>query len=113
MGAGTMMGTGLMSGASDGGFTWQAVQTGTTFNGSVTMPGHMGSGSMTMSGTLNGDTGTFTMTMTNVTTGSGVCTITATGSCQFDTALQQMHGTYSGTNSCTGPFSGQINLTHR
>ncbi len=113
MGGGSMMGAGMMSGQPDGGVAWQVTQTGSTFSGSVTMPGHMGGGTMTMSGTLNGRTGTFTMTMPNVTTANGTCTITATGTCDFDDAMQQMRGTYSGTNSCTGPFSGQIAMTRR
>ncbi len=45
---------------------------------------------------------------------SGTCNATATGTFDMDDMMTQLHGTYTGMNSCTGPFDhGQMDMTHR
>jgi hypothetical protein len=38
------------------------------------------------------------------------CSGTATGTFTIDPATGQMRGTYAGTSTCMGPFSGQLTL---
>ena len=109
---GSMMGAG-MSGAMMGSMTWQVTQTGNTFSGTMQFPGYQG-GTMMVSGSLNGKTGTLTMTMPMGSTMTGGCSATGTGTFDMDDTMTQMHGTYVGTNSCSGPFDhGQISLVRR
>ena len=113
---GSMMGSG-MTGSMMGNMTWTIVQTGNTFTGTMQFPGYMGGGGqMAVSGTINGSTATFTMTMPSgsMMAGSVTCTATATGTFDFDALMTQMHGSYGGTNSCSGPFNqGQMTMTRR
>lgn len=84
--------------------TWQITQTGNTFTGTMQFPGYAGA-MMTVSGTIAGNTATFTMT----TAGGGMmatCTARATGTLDLNTLIAEMHGTYSGSNTCSGSFNG-------
>jgi len=68
---------------------------------------------MTVSGTMSGHSGTFTMTMPSGSMMMAGCTAGASGTFDMDDLMTQMHGTYSGTNSCTGAFDhGQMSF-HR
>lgn len=108
---GSMMGAGLTS-AMMASTTWTVTQNGNAFSGTMQFPGHMGGG-MTVSGTMNGTTGTFTMTMSPGSMMSGLCSATATGTFDMDDMMTLFHGTYAGTNSCTGPFDhGDVSLHH-
>lgn len=109
---GSMMGAG-MSGAMMGSMTWQVTQTGNMFSGTMQFPGYQG-GTMMVSGSLNGKTGALTMTMPMGSMMTGGCSATATGTFDMDDTVSQMHGTYVGTNSCSGPFDhGQMSLVRR
>ena len=55
---GSMMGAG-MSASMMGNTTWNVTQAGSTFSGTMQFPGYQG-GTMVVSGTMNGRTGTFT-----------------------------------------------------
>jgi len=108
---GTMMGAG-MSASMMGNMTWQITQTGNTFTGFMQFPGYGGSG--TVSGTINGKTATFTMTMPIGSMMTATCTATGNGTFDMDDLMTQMHGTYSGSNTCAGPFDhGQMSMTRR
>lgn len=104
---GSMMGAGMM-----GTPTWTITQTGNSFSGTMQLPGHMG-GQMTVSGTISGNTCTYTMTMPAGSMMSGQCTATASGACDVDSMMTQFHGTYTGMNSCTGPFNQGNMSMHR
>jgi hypothetical protein len=107
--SGTMMGVGT-SPAMMGTMTWQITQTGNRFTGTMQFPGYSGHGPMSVSGTVDGTTATFTMTMPGGMMG-GTCTATATGTFDIDALFRQMHGTYAGTNACRGPFSqGRLSM---
>ena len=107
---GTMMGAG-MSPSMMGNMTWQITQTGNAFTGTMQFPGYTG-GMMTVSGTINGHTATFTMTIPGGGMMSGTCTAVANGTFDMDDLMTQMHGTYSGSNTCTGMFNGgQMSMT--
>ena len=107
---GSMMGAGLtVSMMND--TTWTVTQSGSTFSGTMRFGGHMGGG--TVSGVMNGHSGTFTMTMPSGSMMSGQCSATATGSFDIDDMMSEFRGSYSGMNSCTGAFvRGQV-LMHR
>ena len=63
---------------------------------------------------MNGNTGTFRMTPRGGAVMTGGCSATVTGTFDMDDMRTQMHGSYGGTNSCSGPFSsGQMSLAHR
>ena len=113
--SGSMMGSG-MSGATAGSTTWQVTQNGSAFSGTMHLPGYGGNAIM-VSGIMNGKTGTYTMTMPTGSMSSmmsGNCTSTATGTFDMDDMMTQLHGTYAGTNSCGGPFSGgQMSMLHQ
>ncbi len=109
---GSMMGAGL-SASMMGNTTWNITQTGSAFSGTMQFPGYQG-GTMAVSGIMTGNTGTFTMTIPAGSMMTGGCSATATGTFDMDDMRTQMHGTYTGTNSCSGPFnSGQMSLAHR
>ena len=109
---GSMMGAGL-SASMMGNTTWNITQTGSTFSGTMQFLGYRG-GTMTVSGVMTGNTGTFTMTMPAGSMMTGSCSATSTGTFDMDDMRTQMHGSYTGTNSCSGPFnSGQMSLAHR
>ena len=102
------MGPGMMG--SVGSMTWLITQTGNSFTGTVGFGGFHASARMTMTGTFSGDGGTFTITMPNNSMPMGTCSGTAAGTFAIDPVTGQMRGTYSGTNTCMGPFSGQLTL---
>jgi hypothetical protein len=114
--SGTMMGAG-MTPAMMGNMTWEVTQTGNTFTGVMRFPGFPGHGSMTVTGTIDGNTARFTMTMP----GGGMmgmmgatCTATATGTFDVDAFFAEMHGTYAGTTLCGGHFDrGRISMARR
>ena len=109
---GSMMGAGL-SASMMGNTTWNITQTGSTFSGTMQFPGYQG-GTMMVSGTMNGNSGTFTMTIPAGSMMTGGCSANSTGTFDMDDMRTQMHGSYGGTNSCSGPFnSGQMSLAHR
>ncbi len=107
---GSMMGAGL-SPAMMNNATWDITQTGSTFSGTMRFAGYMARGPMTVSGTIAGTTANFTMTIPVGSMMSGACTATATGTFDMDDLMTQMHGVYTGSNTCTGPFDhGQLSL---
>lgn len=109
--SGSMMGAGLAS-AMMLNTTWTLTQTGSTFSGSMRFAGHSGRPASVF-GTLNGRSGTFTITMPSGSMMMGTCTATANGTFDMDDTMAQLHGTYSGLNTCTGPFDqGEISM-HR
>lgn len=110
--SGSMMGAGLTS-AQMNSAQWMVTQNGASFSGTMQFPGYRMGGTMTVTGTMNGHTGTFTMTMPSGSMMMAGCSATASGSFDMDDMVTQMHGTYSGTNSCTGAFDhGQMSF-HR
>ena len=111
--SGTMMGAG-MSASMMSGMTWQVTQTGNSFTGTMQFPGYAGRGPMTVSGTINGNTATFTMTLPGGNMMSATCTAVASGTLDIDDLFTQMHGTYAGVNACGGPFDhGQMSMLRR
>ena len=107
------MGMGMPRG-SMGSMTWLVTQTGTTFTGPVTFANYRGNGSMQVSGTMNGKTGTFTMTMPNGTMPMAGCSGQVTGTFDMDDMMVRMTGAYTGSTTCNGPFDhGQMTLTRQ
>ena len=110
--SGSMMGAG-MSPAMMSNATVTITQNGMTLTGAARFAGYPG-GPMTFSGTATDHAGTFTMTAPIASMMMGTCTATATGTFDMDDMMTQLHATYSGSNSCTGPFDhGQMSLTRR
>jgi hypothetical protein len=110
--SGSMMGAGLTS-AQMSNAQWTITQNGASFAGTMQFGGYMMGGTMTVSGTMSGHSGTFTMTMPSGSMMMAGCTAGASGTFDMDDLMTQMHGTYSGTNSCTGAFDhGQMSF-HR
>ena len=57
---------------------------------------------------------TFTMTMPNGSMMTATCSAIGTGTFDLDDLMIQMHGTYAGSNSCSGPFDhGQMFMSRR
>jgi len=109
--SGSMMGAGL-SAAMMADTTWTITQTGGTFSGTMSFAGYTG-GAMTITGTLSGRTGTFTIAMPVHQMMMGACAATATGTLDLDDMMTVMHAVYTGTNTCTGRFTdGKLSL-HR
>jgi hypothetical protein len=109
---GSMMGAGLTANMM-GNTTWTLTQTDGTFSGTMQFAGY-GGGTMTVSGTITGRTGTFTMTMSAGSMMMGACAAVATGAFDMDDLMTELHGSYAGMNSCSGAFdNGQLTLTHR
>ena len=101
-----------MPGNSLGNMTWQMTQTGSTFTGTVSFAGYRGTSSMLMSGSLNGKSGTFTMTMPNGSMPTAGCSGQVTGTFDMDDMMVKMTGSYTGSATCSGPFSnGQMTMT--
>lgn len=111
--SGTMMGAG-MSASMMGNMTWQITQIGNSFTGTMQFPGYAGRGPMTVSGTIDGNTATFTMTMPSGSMMTATCTAVASGTFDIHDLFTQMHGTYAGTNMCGGPFDqGRMSMLRR
>lgn len=109
--SGSMMGAGLTS-AQMTNAQWMVTQNGTSFSGTMQFPGYMMGQTMTVTGTMSGHSGRFTMTIPAGSMMTG-CTATASGTFDMDDMMTQMHGTYTGMNSCSGPFDhGQMSF-HR
>ena len=110
MGSGTM--GGLMRGMMAGQMTWQMTQTEANVTGHMEMSPFRGTGRMAISGTISGQTLTFTM---NIPAGGMPelgCAATGNGIAHMNG--NTMTGTYSGSNTCSGPFSnGQFTLYRR
>jgi len=110
--SGTMMGTG-MSQSMMANMTWQLTQSGNTFTGAMQFPGSSDSAIMSVSGTINGNTAV-NMKMEVGGMMMGTCTAVATGTFDMDELMTQIHGSYEGSNSCTGAFTrGQVSMTRR
>jgi hypothetical protein len=100
---GSMMGSGMMSGQ----MTWQMTQTGTNVTGNMDMTGFKGTGKMMISGTIAGQTMSFTMNIPAGGMPESGCASTGNGTAQMNG--NTMTGTYSGSNTCSGAFSnGQL-----
>lgn len=113
--SGSFMGAGMLA-VMTSHMTWQIAQNGNAFTGTMQFPGYggMGMGQMTVTGTLNGHTATFTMTMPNGSMMTAACSAVATGTFDLDDLMDQMHGSYGGSNTCTGTFGqGQVSLVRR
>ena len=95
--------------------TWQLTQHADgTFTGTVGFSGYRGGGQMLVSGTMTGRTGTFTITMPNGTMPMAGCSGQATGTFDMDELMLTMHGNYTGSTTCSGPFAnGQVALNRK
>jgi len=104
------MGMGMSTSAL-GSMTWQMTQTGSTFTGAVSFAGYHGSTSMSVSGTMNGRSGTFTMTMPVGSMPSAGCSGQVSGTFDMDDMLLRMTGSYGGSATCSGAFNnGQMTM---
>jgi hypothetical protein len=103
-----------MPGGPMGNMTWQITQTGTTFTGTVSFANYHGNGSMQVSGTMNGRTGTFAITMPNGTMPMAGCSGQVTGTFDMDDMMVKMTGSYTGSTTCAGRFDhGQLTMSRR
>lgn len=110
MGSG-MMG-GMMGGMMSGQMTWQMTQTEANVTGHMEMSAFRGTGRMAISGTISGQTMTFTMNIPAGGMPEPGCAATGNGTAQMNG--NTMTGTYSGSNTCSGAFSnGQFTLSRR
>ncbi len=110
------LGTGGMMGqAGMGTMTWQLTQNGANVTGTMGFSGMSSSGMRgTLSGTMSGQDMTFTMDLPAGSMMSGTCSAHSTGTAHMDGAAMTMTGGYSGTNSCTGSFTGgQMTMSRR
>jgi len=111
---GTWTGTGSDS-SGPGTFTWNITQqNGNQISGTITFRNASNIGGLgAISGTLSGTTLAFTL---HVPVGAlpppfSLCAISSDGSAQNVTA-SRISGTYTGTNSCSGPFNnGTLTMT--
>ena len=102
-----------MPGTGMGEMTWQLTQTGSTFVGTVRFSGYNGAGQMRVSGTMDGMRGSFTLTMPMGTMPMAGCSGQAIGTFDMDD-MMVMHGTYTGSTSCSGPFDrGQMTMNKK
>lgn len=109
LGAGAMMGQAGM-----GTPTWQLSQSGTMVTGTTSFGGMQGHMPGTLTGTMSGNDMTFTVDMPNASMMSSGCTARATGTAHLDPTTMTMTCTYSGANSCSGPFAnGLMNMARR
>ncbi len=109
MGAGSMMGQ-----AGAGTMTSPLTQNGAAVTGTMTFSGMQGRMPGTFTGTMSGDDMTFTMDMPDSSMMSSGCSARATGTAHVDASRTTMTGTYSGSNSCTGAFTGgQMTMVRR
>ena len=111
MGAGSMMGQADM-----GTMTWQLTQNGSTVTGPMSFSGSGMQGRMAGSllGTMSGDDMTFTMDMPMGSMMSSGCSSRATGTAHLNRTAMTMTGTYNGSHSCSGAFTGgQMTMNRR
>ncbi len=95
--------TGMMGQQGMGDMTLQFTQSGDSVTATMTFAGEFGHMPGSMTGTISGDTLTFTMTMPM---GSMMSACAVSGSGTMQISGNTMTGTYSGSNSCDGPFNG-------
>lgn len=105
--------TGSLMGSGAGGnavaSSWALVQTGQVISGTWEAPGMM-RGRVVMTGTFDGHSGTFEMSMP---AGGmmGQCAASARGTFEMSDDHMELRCQYSGTNACSGPFQrGQMVL---
>jgi hypothetical protein len=109
LGAGAMMGQSGM-----GTVTWQLSQTGSAVTGTMRASGMQGRMPGSFIGTMTGNDMSFTMDMPMNSMMSSDCSARATGTARLDPTTMTLTCTYSGTNSCSGPFgNGQMTMTRR
>ena len=109
---GATMGSGMMGGMMGGQMTWQMTQTEANVTGHMEMSPFRGTGRMAISGTISGQTMTFTMHIPAGGMPEPGCAATGNGTAHMNG--NTMTGTYSGSNTCSGPFSnGQFTLSRR
>jgi len=111
----SMMGTGMTTGMPGSGLesmAWHITQNGTAFSGTMQFSGHHG-GVLTVFGHFDGHAGEFTMTIPEGAMPMyGPCGASASGTLQLDEHRHELHGTYTGANTCSGPFDrGHLSLT--
>jgi len=116
--SGTTMGMSMASGmgmmGSVGSMNWQLTQTGSAFTGTVTFSGFHAGTTMSVSGTMNGKTGTFTMTLPNGSMPTAACNGTVTGTFDMDDMMANMTGQYTGSTTCFGVFNnGQMTMSKK
>jgi hypothetical protein len=103
----------MMGQAGMGLSTWHLTQMGSNVSGTVTFAGMHGR-TGTFTGAMSGEHMTFTMNMTGNGMMGSNCSTQATGTAHMDPATMTLNCTYSGTNSCSGPFmNGQMTMTRR
>lgn len=111
MGAGSMMGQADM-----GTMTWQLSENGSIETGSMTFSGSgmQGRTPGIFLGTMSGDDMTFAMDMPANSMMSTGCSSRATGIAHVNRTTMTMTGTYSGSNSCSGAYTGgQMTMNRR
>ena len=111
MGAGSMMGQADM-----GTMTWQLSENGSIETGSMAFSGSgmQGRTPGTFLGTMSGDDMTFAMDMPTNSMMSTGCSSRATGTAHVNRTTMTMTGTYSGSNSCSGAYTGgQMTMNRR
>ncbi len=111
IGAGSMMGQAGM-----GTMTWQLTENGSIETGPMSFSGSGMQGRMpgTFVGTMSGDDMTFAMDMPTSSMMSTGCSSRATGTAHVNRTTMTMTGTYSGSNSCSGAYTGgQMTMNRR
>ncbi len=111
IGAGSMMGQAGM-----GTMTWQLTENGSIATGPMSFSGSGMQGRMpgTFVGTMSGDDMTFAMDMPTSSMMSTGCSSRATGTAHVNRTTMTMTGTYSGSNSCSGAYTGgQMTMNRR
>jgi hypothetical protein len=107
MGQGSAMGQAGM-----GTMTWPLTQVGSTVTGSMTFSGMQGRMAGTFVGIMNGDDMAFTMDLPGGSMMSPGCSSRAVGTAHVNRMTMMMTGTYTGSNSCSGPYiDGRMTLT--
>jgi hypothetical protein len=114
--SGSMMGSGIMGGVMSGmmsrKMTWQMTESGAGLTGEMEMADFRGTGKMTISGTVSGQTMNFTMNIPAGGMPESGCAAHGNGTAQMNG--NTMTGTYAGSNTCSGAFtSGQVTLTRQ
>jgi hypothetical protein len=111
----TGMGMGMSAGPV-GTMTWKISQSGAAFSGTVSFSGYNGGSPMMVTGTMNGKSGTFVMTMPSgsMPMAMAACSGQTTGTFDMDDLMVQMHGSYTGSNTCAGAFTnGQMTMARQ
>ena len=104
----------MMGQAGMGSMNLQLVQNGANVTGTMAFSG-MGSNMMqgTFTGTMSGEDMTFTMMLPTGSMMSGSCSAQTNGTLHMNGSMA-MTGNYSGTNSCSGPFTnGQMTINRK